>query len=138
MSHDGAFGAPADQLRKWAVSYVPPFRSWDGEAWKALASSDIGKFMGAERLVDWSAAYRTLPGLANDKMARRSHLFLVRSHRLDATVAVTTQKTRISQTHVLRFAVERELKFRESAVRRVLRAIRGHFIVHTLKPPAGG
>ena len=62
--HDGAFGAPADQLRKWTASYVPPFRSWDSEAWKAVVSSDIGKFMGAERLVDWSAAYRTMPGLS--------------------------------------------------------------------------
>ena len=64
LIHDGAFAAPADQLRKWAASYVPPFRSWDSEAWKAVVSSDIGNFMGAERLVDWSAAYRTVPGLS--------------------------------------------------------------------------
>jgi type II secretory pathway pseudopilin PulG len=140
--HDGAFGAPADQLRKWTASYVPPFRSWDSEAWKAVVSSDIGKFMGAERLVDWSAAYRTMPGLselnahesepaaelrdalppsgepsgadrqnlrrlagllrlANDRMSRGSELFLVRTRRLDATVAVATQQTLLSQARAL-------------------------------------
>jgi hypothetical protein len=140
--HDGAFGAPPDQLRKWTASYVPPFRSWDSEAWKAVVSSGIGQFMGAERLVDWSAAYRTMPllselnaheselaaelrdalppsgepsvadrqnlrrlagllRLANDRMTRGSELFLVRTRRLDATVAVATQQTLISQARAL-------------------------------------
>jgi hypothetical protein len=71
--HDGAFAAPADQLRKWVAAYVPPFRSWDNEAWKAVLSSDVGNFMGAERLVDWSAAYRIVPGL-NEMNAHESEL----------------------------------------------------------------
>ncbi|HEV2530324.1 hypothetical protein [Phenylobacterium sp.] len=71
--HDGAFAAPADQLRKWVAAYVPPYRSWDNEAWKAIVSSDIGNIMGAERLVDWSAAYRIVPGL-NETNARESEL----------------------------------------------------------------
>ena len=71
--HDGAFAAPADQLRIWVAAYVPPFRSWDNEAWKAVVSSDVGNFMGAERLVDWSAAYRLVPGL-NETNAHESEL----------------------------------------------------------------
>ena len=64
MIRDGAFAAPADQLREWVASYAPPFRSWDSEAWKAVLASDVGKVMGPERLVEWSAAYRTVPGLS--------------------------------------------------------------------------
>jgi hypothetical protein len=70
---DGAFNAPADQLRQWVAAYNPPFRSWDSEAWKTVAASDVGNFMGAERLVDWSAAYRVLPGLSETN-ARETEL----------------------------------------------------------------
>src|SRR4051794_31028777 len=56
--HDGAATAPANQLRSWIAAYAPPFRSWDNEAWKAVLSSNIGDYMSAKRLVDWSAAYR--------------------------------------------------------------------------------
>lgn len=66
--HDGAATAPADQLRKWAASYAPPFRTWDNEAWKVVASSDVGDYMGAERLVAWSAAYRVVPGLSDSNL----------------------------------------------------------------------
>ena len=65
LIHDGAETAPPDQLRKWIASYSPPFRTWDSEAWKAVASSDVGNYMGAERLVEWSAAYRTLPAFSD-------------------------------------------------------------------------
>jgi hypothetical protein len=71
--HDGAATAPADQLRGWVAAYVPPFRTWDNEAWKAVTASSVGEYMGAERLVDWSAAYRTLPGL-NDMNLRETQL----------------------------------------------------------------
>jgi hypothetical protein len=71
--HDAAAVAPADQLRKWAASYAPPFRTWDNEAWKAVVSSDIANYMGAERLVGWSAAYRIVPGL-NDTNLRETEL----------------------------------------------------------------
>jgi hypothetical protein len=73
LIHDNAAAAPADQLRKWAGAYYPPVRSWDSEAWKAVASSDAGAFMGAERLVAWSAAYRVVPGL-NDMNNQESEL----------------------------------------------------------------
>ncbi len=71
--HDGAPVAEADQLRNVVNSYSPPFRTWDSEAWKAVVSSDIGNYMGAERLVDWSAAYRIVPGL-NDTNIRETEL----------------------------------------------------------------
>ena len=71
--HDGAFAAPTDQLRQWTAAYLPPFRTWDSEAWKAVLSSDVGNFMGAERLVDWSAAYRIVPGVS-DANAHESEL----------------------------------------------------------------
>ncbi|HEX7758722.1 MAG TPA: hypothetical protein VF459_04420 [Caulobacteraceae bacterium] len=71
--HDSAATAPADQLRGWVAVYAPPFRTWDNEAWKAVVSSNVGDYMGAERLVDWSAAYRVLPGLS-DTNARETEL----------------------------------------------------------------
>jgi hypothetical protein len=64
MIRDGATAAPADQLRGWLALYAPPFRSWDSEAWKAVQASDAGKFMGPARLLDWSAAYRIVPGMS--------------------------------------------------------------------------
>jgi len=71
--HNTAATAAAEQLRKWASAYAPPFRTWDNEAWKAVVSSDVGDYMGAERLVDWSAAYRTVPGI-NDTNLRETQL----------------------------------------------------------------
>ena len=73
LIHDNAAAAPADQLRKWVAAYYPPVRSWDNEAWKAVVSSEAGNFMGAERLVDWSAAYRIVPGL-NDMNNQEAQL----------------------------------------------------------------
>lgn len=70
---DGAATAPADQLRAWVAAYAPPVRTWDSEAWKVVVSSDVGNFMGAERLVDWSAAYRAVPRL-NETNLRESVL----------------------------------------------------------------
>jgi len=71
--HEGAATAPAEQLRKWAGAYVPPFRTWDNEAWKAVVSSDVGDYMGAERLVGWSSAYRIVPGISESN-ARETQL----------------------------------------------------------------
>jgi hypothetical protein len=71
--HDGAAAAPANQLRSWVAGYAPPVRTWDTEAWKVVVSSDVGNFMGAERLVDWSAAYRGVPRM-NDMNLRESEL----------------------------------------------------------------
>jgi hypothetical protein len=60
---DGAGNVPANQLRQWAASYIPPFRTWDSEAWKVVVASDTGSHMGSDRLIAWSAPYRILPGL---------------------------------------------------------------------------
>jgi hypothetical protein len=79
--HDAAATASGDQLRKWAASYAPPFRSWDMEAWKVVVSSNVGAFMGPERLIDWSAAYRVVPGLG-DANVRETELL---SELRDAT-----------------------------------------------------
>lgn len=70
---DGAGTAPVDQLRTWVAAYAPPVRTWDSEAWRVVVSSDVGNFMGAERLVDWSAAYRAVPRL-NETNLRESAL----------------------------------------------------------------
>ena len=62
--HDSSRAAASpDQLRAWVHSYAPPFRTWDSEAWKAVLASDVGSYMGPEKLVEWSAAYRTVPSL---------------------------------------------------------------------------
>jgi len=68
LIHDDSAAAPADQLRKRAAVYAPPFRTWDNEAWKAVVSSDVANYMGAERLVGWSAAYRVVPGLSDTNL----------------------------------------------------------------------
>ncbi len=63
---------PPEQLRKWAADYTPPFRTWDSEAWRVVSASDIGSYMGPERLVAWSSPYRMMPYLsaANEREAQ--------------------------------------------------------------------
>ena len=60
---NGAGNVPADQLRQLVASYVPPFRTWDSEAWKVVVASDTGSHMGSDRLIAWSAPYRILPSM---------------------------------------------------------------------------
>ena len=67
---DGAGNVPADQLRQWAASYIPPFRTWDSEAWKVVVASDTGSHMGSDRLIAWSAPYRILPGMTEGERTR--------------------------------------------------------------------
>ncbi len=71
--HDGAGRVPAGELRAWVQAYLPPFRTWDSEAWKAVLGSDVGSHMGPDRLVQWSAPYRIMPGLT-DANAREREL----------------------------------------------------------------
>lgn len=63
--HDGAGNVPANQVRQWAASYTPPFRTWDSEAWKVVVASDTGSHMGSDRLIAWSAPYRILPSMTD-------------------------------------------------------------------------
>src|SRR5258708_39661591 len=63
--HDGAGRGPAAELRAWVQAYLPPFRTWDSEAWKAVLGSDVGSHMGPDRLAPWAAPSRVLPGLAH-------------------------------------------------------------------------
>lgn len=58
--HDGAGHLPPQQLRQMAAGYMPPFRSWDSEAWKTVLGSDVASHMSAERVVEWSSPYRVV------------------------------------------------------------------------------
>jgi hypothetical protein len=58
--HDGAGHVQPQQLRQLALAYLPPFRSWDSEAWKTVLGSDIGSHMDPDRLIQWSSPYRVL------------------------------------------------------------------------------
>src|SRR5581483_11616083 len=51
------------QVRRVAIAYQPPYRTWDSQAWQATLASDVGTHMGAEELVKWSAPYRNLPAM---------------------------------------------------------------------------
>src|SRR5690348_4833714 len=51
---DPQAGASPDHLRAWVHSYAPPFRTWDSEAWKTVLASDVGSYMGPDKLVEWS------------------------------------------------------------------------------------
>lgn len=88
--HDGPVAAaPPDQLRAWVHSYTPPFRTWDSEAWKAVLASDVGSYMGPEKLVEWSAAYRTVPSLT-EWNARETDLAAELRDALPPTGAAST------------------------------------------------
>jgi hypothetical protein len=58
--HDAAGHVQSQQLRQWALAYMPPFRSWDSEAWKTVLGSDVGGHMAPERLIQWSSPYRVI------------------------------------------------------------------------------
>lgn len=64
---------PPEQLRQWTASYLPPYHSWDSEAWRVVISSEIGNHMGSDRLIEWSSSYRILPTLT-DQEQRESQL----------------------------------------------------------------
>jgi hypothetical protein len=69
--YDGAGQVQPSQLRQWALVYMPPFRSWDSEAWKTVLGSDVGSHMGPERLIQWSSPYRVINDLtASNKQER--------------------------------------------------------------------
>lgn len=69
--HDGAGHVASQQLRQWAAAYMPPFRSWDSEAWKVVLGSDIGSTMGPQRLIQWSSPYRVVAGMTAENKAER-------------------------------------------------------------------
>jgi hypothetical protein len=69
--HDGIGHVPPGQLRQLALAYLPPFRSWDSEAWKAVLGSDVGSHMGPERLVQWSSPYRVITDMTTSNKAER-------------------------------------------------------------------
>jgi hypothetical protein len=69
--YDGAGNVQPKELRQWALAYLPPFRSWDSEAWKTVLGSDVGSHMGPERLIQWSSPYRVVNDLtASNKQER--------------------------------------------------------------------
>jgi len=69
--HDEAGGMSADQLRRWAADYAPPFRTWDSEAWQAVLASDVGSHMGSDRLVQWSSPYRSMAPMTDGNLRER-------------------------------------------------------------------
>ncbi|MFL6735555.1 MAG: hypothetical protein ACJ8F4_00675 [Sphingomonas sp.] len=69
--YDGAGHVQPRLLRQWTLAYMPPFRSWDSEAWKTVLGSDVGSHMGPERLIQWSSPYRVVNDLtASNKQER--------------------------------------------------------------------
>jgi len=66
-----AIDARADraQVRRLAEAYSPPRRTWDEEAWRAAASSQIASHMSPRVMVIWSGPYAVVPALGalNDK-----------------------------------------------------------------------
>ena len=58
--HDEGGHVSTVELRQWARTYMPPFRSWDSEAWQTLLGSDVGSHMGSQRLIQWSSPYRVI------------------------------------------------------------------------------
>lgn len=63
--HDGAGIVPPQQLRRLALAFSPPIRTWDSEAWKTVLSSDVASHMSSERIVLWSSPYRVIPSLTD-------------------------------------------------------------------------
>jgi hypothetical protein len=51
------------EFLKLAHAYRPPSRTWDAEAWRSVAASDVGTHMGAERIVRWSTPFRVIPSM---------------------------------------------------------------------------
>ena len=62
-------GADRTQVERLAEAYTPPRRTWDAEAWRAAASSQVASHMPAAVMLAWSGPYRLIPDLAesNDK-----------------------------------------------------------------------
>jgi hypothetical protein len=86
-----AAGADRQSFRRAALSYRPPFRTWDSQAWQAVVASDVGTHMGADDLVRWSSPYRETPELASagaEELHARTALGAVR----DAAGTLTAEE----------------------------------------------
>jgi hypothetical protein len=59
-----ASGADRGKARAIAIAYVPQYRSWDDQAWKAALSSQAFAHSGPKNMVAWSTPYVYIPLLA--------------------------------------------------------------------------
>lgn len=98
---DEAGTVPANQLRQWTAAFVPPFRTWDSEAWKVVVASDTGSHMGSDRLVAWSSPYRIVPGL-NDLDDRESELVIELRNDVPPTSELSATDLRSLQLAIAR------------------------------------
>ena len=69
--HDAVGHVPLAQVRQMTANYMPPFRTWDSEAWKTVLGSDIASHMRAERLVQWSSPYRIVNNMTTENAQER-------------------------------------------------------------------
>ena len=70
---DGALGAISGAVAKDAdrktvqgliARYQPRSYSWDAEAWHVILASDVGSHTSAQKMILWSAPYRSIPMLS--------------------------------------------------------------------------
>jgi hypothetical protein len=73
--------AAGDRARvaQLAQAYVPPFRSWDDEAWKAAMASQALMHTDTDRMIAWSAAYAGMPILNQWTTEEQADLARLRS-----------------------------------------------------------
>jgi len=62
-----------------AKTYLPPSRTWDDEAWKAVVATGVLAHGGSEEMIRWSLPYRMIVTLGPRNLAERADRVDLRS-----------------------------------------------------------
>ena len=72
-------GQDRQEIAALSGAFVPPIRTWDMEAWRAMLAGDVAGHMSAERAVRWSNPYRMIPRLSENNGAELEQLAVLRA-----------------------------------------------------------
>jgi len=78
---EAAAAAGADRSKLWGIArlYLPQYRSWDDQAWKAALSSQAFVRSGAANMIAWSTPYVYMPVLTQYTNNEQAELPQVRA-----------------------------------------------------------
>jgi hypothetical protein len=87
-------GADRARVHQLTISYAPPRRTWDDQAWRSAGASQAAGHMPASVMLGWSAPYNLVPSLAESNLAEQSALSMLRAGERTPGPASAAEKDR--------------------------------------------
>lgn len=88
---DGANRARVHQL---AMTYSPPRRTWDDQAWRSAGASQAAGHMPASVMIGWSTPYNLVPSLSESNANEQAALSMLRAGERTPGTASAGEKDR--------------------------------------------